>query len=111
MFDSERLDALIYPPQKRLVVPIGELNQAERNGIVAGLTGFPAIDIPAGFSTPSDTALLGVPIGMDLMGKPWSERNLLGLAYAFEQVSKLRRPPASTQPLPSASPHRGSPDC
>ncbi|WP_292513622.1 amidase family protein [Methylobacterium sp.] len=103
VFDAEQLDALIYPLQKRLVVPIGELNQAERNGIVAGLTGFPAIDVPAGFSSPTDTAPLGVPIGMDMMGKPWSEGKLLGLAYAFEQASKLRKPPGSTPSLPSAS--------
>ncbi|MDR7037493.1 Asp-tRNA(Asn)/Glu-tRNA(Gln) amidotransferase A subunit family amidase [Methylobacterium sp. BE186] len=95
VFDKERLDALVYPLQKRLVVPIGELNQAERNGIVAGLTGFPAIDIPAGFSAPTERAPLGVPVGLDLLGRPWSEGKLLGLAYAFEQATKLRRPPAS----------------
>jgi amidase len=99
VFETEKLDALVYPLQKRLIVPIGELNQADRNGIVAGLTGFPAIDIPAGFSAPTDTASLGVPIGMDLLGRPWSEPKLLGLAYAFEQATKLRRPPASTPPL------------
>ena len=101
VFDNERLDALIYPLQKRLVVPAGELNQAERNGIVAGLTGYPVIDVPAGFSASSETAPLGVPIGMDLLGRPWSEGKLLGLAYAFEQATKLRRPPTSTPPLPS----------
>lgn len=102
VFEREKLDALVYPLQKRLVVPIGELNQAERNGIVAGLTGLPAINVPAGFSAPSETAPLGVPIGMDLLGKPWSEGKLLGLAYAFEQATKLRRPPASTPPLTPA---------
>ncbi|MER2264486.1 amidase family protein [Methylobacterium oxalidis] len=104
VFDAERLDALVYPLQKRLVVPIGELNQADRNGIVAGLTGFPAIDVPAGFSAPSETAPLGVPIGLDLLGRPWSEGRLLGLAYAFEQATKLRRPPASAPPLGSSAP-------
>jgi Asp-tRNA(Asn)/Glu-tRNA(Gln) amidotransferase A subunit family amidase len=82
-----------------LVVPLGELNQADRNGIVAGLTGFPAIDIPAGFSHPSETAPLGVPVGMDFLGKPWSEGKLLGYAFAFEQATKHRQPPASTPPL------------
>ncbi|KQP83283.1 amidase [Methylobacterium sp. Leaf117] len=99
VFEAQTLDALVYPLQKRLVVPIGELNQADRNGIVAGLTGFPAIDVPAGFSAASATAPDGVPIGMDLLGRPWSEAKLLGLAYAFEQATKLRRAPASTPPL------------
>ena len=85
------------------MVPIGELNQSDRNGIVAGLTGYPAIDIPAGFSTPSEAAPLGVPVGMDLLGRPWSEGKLLGLAYAVEQATRLRRPPASAPALPSPS--------
>ena len=42
--------ALVYPHQKRLPVMIGEMNQAERNGILASITGFPAITVPAGFS-------------------------------------------------------------
>jgi amidase len=98
-FDNEHLDALVYPLQKRLVVPIGELNQADRNGIVAGLSGFPAIDIPAGFSQSSETAPLGVPVGMDLLGRPWSEGKLLGYAFAFEQATRHRQPPVSTPPL------------
>jgi amidase len=94
-FDNEHLDALVYPLQKRLVVPIGELNQADRNGILAGLSGFPAIDIPAGFSQSSETAPLGVPVGMDLLGRPWSEGKLLGYAFAFEQATRYRQPPAA----------------
>ena len=99
VFAAQKLDALVYPLQKRLVVPIGELNQADRNGIVAGLTGYPAIDVPAGFSEASATAPAGVPVGMDLLGQPWSEAKLLGLAYAFAQATNLRRLPASTPPL------------
>jgi amidase len=98
---GNRLDALVYPLQKRLVVPIGELNQADRNGILAGLTGFPAINVPAGFSAPTSTAPLGVPVGLDFLGRPWSEDTLFSLAYSFEQAAKLRRPPASVPPLSS----------
>lgn len=96
---DNRLDALVYPLQKRLVVPVGELNQADRNGILAGLTGFPAIDVPAGFSAPSASAPLGVPVGLDFFGRPWSEDVLFKLAYSFEQAAKIRRPPASVPPL------------
>lgn len=66
----ERLDALIYPEQKRLVVKIGETDQAGRTGILAAVTGFPAITVPAGFSQPTADAKLGVPIGLDILGKP-----------------------------------------
>jgi amidase len=101
VMDDNHLDAVVYPLQKRLVVPITELNQADRNGILAAVTGFPAITVPAGFSTPTSTAPLGVPVGMDILGKPWSEAKLLSLAYSFEQATHFRRSPESAPPLPS----------
>jgi Asp-tRNA(Asn)/Glu-tRNA(Gln) amidotransferase A subunit family amidase len=99
VMDAERLDAIVYPLQKRLVVPIKELNQADRNGHLASVTGLPALDIPAGFSSPTETAPIGVPIGMDFLGRAWSEATLLRIAYAFEQTAKIRKPPLSTPAL------------
>ena len=89
------LDALLYPHQKRLVAGIGE-EQLERNGVLSNGTGFPAITFPGGFSRPTRSAPLGVPIGIELLGPEWSEPHLIRLAYAFEQAAQLRRPPAST---------------
>ena len=97
---QHRLDALIYPLQQRLVVPTSELNQADRNGILASVTGFPAITVPAGFSKPTATAPLGVPIGMDILGRPWSEGRLIQIAHGFEQATHFRKPPNSAPPLP-----------
>jgi amidase len=65
------------------------------------VTGFPAITVPAGFSTPTETAPIGVPVGMDILGRPFSEAKLLSIAYAFEQATQFRRPPQSTPPLAS----------
>ena len=96
-----QLDAIVYPLQKRLVVPIGEATQVDRNGILAAVTGFPAITVPAGFSEPSASALLGVPIGIDFLGRPWSEGRLIEIADHFERVTKIRRPPVSTPFLPA----------
>jgi Asp-tRNA(Asn)/Glu-tRNA(Gln) amidotransferase A subunit family amidase len=101
VFAEHKLDALVYPLQKRLVVPLTELNQADRNGILAAVTGFPAITVPAGFSPPTATAPLGVPVGMDILGKPWSEGRLIELAYSFEQQVHIRKPPHSAPPLPT----------
>jgi amidase len=101
LMDDNRLDAVVYPLQKRLVVPLSELSQADRNGILAGVTGFPAITVPAGFSEPTDSAQLGVPVGMDILGRPFSEAKLLSLAYSFEQATHFRRPPESAPSLPS----------
>jgi amidase len=80
--------------QRQLAAPIDDLaQQPERNGIVASLCGFPAIDVPAGFSRATPAAPLGVPIGMDLLGPPWSDQLLLNVAFAFERRSTFRTPP------------------
>jgi Asp-tRNA(Asn)/Glu-tRNA(Gln) amidotransferase A subunit family amidase len=91
--------ALLYPHQKRLPVMIGEMNQAQRNGILASLAGFPAISVPAGFSTPTVSAPIGVPVGIEFLGPPFSEPQLLQIAYGFEQATCARKPPQSTLPL------------
>jgi amidase len=91
--------ALFYPHQKRLPVMIGEMNQAERNGILASLAGFPAITVPAGFSTPTESAPIGVPVGIEFLGPPFSEPQLLQITYGFEQATHARKPPQSTPPL------------
>jgi Asp-tRNA(Asn)/Glu-tRNA(Gln) amidotransferase A subunit family amidase len=101
VMDANRLDAIVYPLQKRLVVPVSELSQADRNGILSSVTGFPAINVPAGFSQATATAPLGVPVGMDILGKPWSEAELLSLAYSFEQATQFRRSPQTAPALAS----------
>jgi amidase len=63
--------------------------------VVAGVTlaGVPAISVPAGFS---DT---GLPIGMQLIGRPQGDAALLRLAHAYDAATRwvARRPP--TDPL------------
>ena len=49
---DDRLDAIVFPHQKRLVVPVGE-TQVERNGALGAVTGFPSIVVPGGFSSPT----------------------------------------------------------
>jgi Asp-tRNA(Asn)/Glu-tRNA(Gln) amidotransferase A subunit family amidase len=95
---ANRLDAILYPHQKRLVVPIGD-EQAERNGVLSNSTGFPALTFPGGFSPPTATAPIGVPVGLELLGPEWSEPTLFKLAYAFEQATRARKPPPTTPPL------------
>jgi Asp-tRNA(Asn)/Glu-tRNA(Gln) amidotransferase A subunit family amidase len=93
-----KLDVILYPHQRRLVVPIGE-EQVERNGVLSNSTGFPALTFPGGFSRPTPTAPLGVPVGIEILGPEYSEPTLIGIAFAFEQAAGPRRPPASTPPL------------
>jgi Asp-tRNA(Asn)/Glu-tRNA(Gln) amidotransferase A subunit family amidase len=95
-----RLDAIFYPLQKILVVPVTSGDQEERNGTLSNGTGFPAVTFPVGFSSPTPSAPLGVPVGGELLGFDYSEDRLLSYAYAFEQAAGSRKPPASTPALP-----------
>ncbi|HEX3742830.1 MAG TPA: amidase [Bryobacteraceae bacterium] len=52
----------------------------------AAVAGYPHITVPAGF-------VHGLPVGLSFFGTAWSEPVLLRLAYAFEQATKVRRPP------------------
>jgi len=52
----------------------------------AAISGYPNITVPAGY-------VHGIPVGVSFFGKAWSEPTLLKYAYAFEQVSRHRKPP------------------
>ena len=93
-----QLDALVYPHQKQLVCKVGG-SQNERNGVLGSVTGFPSICVQAGFSSPSETAPIGVPIGMEILGRPFSEATLIEIAYGFEQAAHHRKPPLSAPAL------------
>jgi len=88
------LDAIVYPHQKRPVVKVGE-PQAERNGVIGSVTGFPSCVVPAGFTKPTDTAPIGVPVGLEILCREWDEGRLIEIAYAFEQATHFRKAPVS----------------
>jgi Asp-tRNA(Asn)/Glu-tRNA(Gln) amidotransferase A subunit family amidase len=96
---SLNLDAILYPHQKILVVPVSAAEQTERNGPLSNGTGFPAVTFQAGFSAATATAPLGVPIGAELLGLDFTEDKLLAYAYALEQAANPRKLPPSTPPL------------
>jgi len=95
---EQKLDALIFPHQKRPVVPVGG-TQVERNGSLGSVTGFPSIVVPGGFTKPTETAKIGVPVGVEFFGRPWMEGLLIEIGYAFEQGTKHRRVPVTTPKL------------
>jgi amidase len=63
----------------------------------AAVAGYPNINVPAGF-------IHGMPVGISFFGKAWSEPTLIKLAYAFEQATRLRKPPQFL-PTISLNPH------
>ena len=95
---EQRLDAIIYPFSR---TPVGKIGgaQARHNGFLSAVTGFPSLIVPAGFTKPDDAAPIGVPVGLEMLGRPWSEATLLSLGHSFEQATKFRRPPASMPAL------------
>lgn len=117
-FQRHGLDALIYPEQKNLVVKIGAPSQSGRNGILAALTGCPVVVVPAGFSPPSDVAPIGVPVGMEIFGLPWTEDKLLNIAQHVSEMAPIRRMPAFAnrtvevaavyEEVPTVTPDRGN---
>ncbi|CAF0789214.1 unnamed protein product [Adineta steineri] len=59
---------------------------------IAGAMGFPQITVPAGIATGD------LPVGMSFLGLPYSEKCLIELAYAFEQVHNLHQHLPRTTP-------------
>jgi len=54
---------------------------------VAAVAGCPHITVPGGY-------VFGLPVGVSFFGRPWTEGELIKIAYAYEQATKHRRPPA-----------------
>jgi Asp-tRNA(Asn)/Glu-tRNA(Gln) amidotransferase A subunit family amidase len=95
---EKKLDALIFPHQKRPVVPVGG-TQVERNGSLGSVTGFPSIVVPGGFTKPTETAKIGVPVGIEFLARPWTEGLLIEIGYGYETGTKNRRVPPTTPKL------------
>lgn len=68
--------------------------------------GFPSIVVPGGFFDNSNAAFpanfnpLPGPAGVTFSGRAFSEPRLIGLAFAFEQVTRHRVPPPTAPALP-----------
>jgi amidase len=101
VMDANRLDALVYPTVRRIAPVIGG-NQLGSNAGLSAQSGCPAISVPAG------AVEGGFPVGVELLGRPFSEPVLLALAFAYEQATRRRRPPASTPRLEGRQPRRAS---
>ncbi len=92
LMDRHELDALVYPTIRQ-IPSINPDPQRGSNCQFAANTGLPAISVPAGFTD----GLL--PIGVELLGRPFDDARLVAVAYAFEQGTDHRRPPPSTPPV------------
>ncbi|HKV13273.1 MAG TPA: amidase family protein [Thermoanaerobaculia bacterium] len=63
--------------------------------------GYPSVTVPGEFLPATPPVENPFPSGITFSGPAFSEPTLIGLAYAFEQATHHRVPPASTPPLPT----------
>jgi amidase len=92
VMNLHKLDALVAPTggPAWLIDPVnGDSGTATLPGpaTVTAVAGYPHITVPAGFER-------GLPVGVSFFGRAWSEPTLIKLAYAYEQATKHRKPPA-----------------
>ena len=95
---AQRLDAVIYPTWANPPRLIGDLSSpaGDNSQTPSPQSGFPAITVPMGWVRNGT-----LPVGLQFLGDAWTEPRLIGFAYAYEQATKHRRPPATTPPLPA----------
>ncbi|QIN84348.1 amidase [Rubrobacter tropicus] len=98
---SHNLDAILFPNSQVLPPTRKELDDWKwtvltfpTNALIAAQADLPSVSLPAGFSEG------GVPVGFELVGKPYGEADLLGLAHSYEKAADPRRSPDSVPPLP-----------
>jgi len=87
----KEVDLLVSPVMPTTAFRLGErledplqMYLSDIYTIPASLSGLPAISVPCGFST------MGLPIGLQLMGRPFEESMVLRAAYAYEQATSWR---------------------
>jgi amidase len=88
---KHRLHALVFASggASWVIDPIngdGGRNWDMDSSSYAAVAGYPNITVPAGY-------LFGLPVGISFVAKAWQEPTLIALAYAFEQLTKIRKPP------------------
>jgi Asp-tRNA(Asn)/Glu-tRNA(Gln) amidotransferase A subunit family amidase len=102
---DNQLDAIAYPVayHEPTVIPQDILtNPNATKGALTGtnrylspMIGFPDLAVPAGFTSTN------LPVGIDLVGRPFTDEMLFQIGYAYEQGTNHRTPPSTTPPLPT----------
>lgn len=88
--DQANVDAIVYPTWTNPPAHIDrgyEDYKGDNSQLVAPDTGLPAVTVPMGYT-------YGIlPAGLQILGRPYSEGLLFGLAYSYEQATLHRVPP------------------
>jgi amidase len=88
-----KLDGYVYPaiqmppPDETMPQDGGVSGGPHSNTSWVNMIGVPAVVVPAGFYAS------GLPFGLEFSARPWTDGDLLAIAYAWEQATHLRKPP------------------
>lgn len=88
VMQENKLDAFIAPtnsPAWKTDLTNGDLYMGGSSSLSA-MAGYPIISVPMGMVD-------GLPVGMSIWGKAWSESTLIEIAYAYEQLTQHRKAP------------------
>ena len=93
---AQGVDAILTPATPSAAFGLGEMSEADPvqmylNDIftvTVNLAGLPGIAVPAGMDRQ------GLPLGLQLIGRPWEEGDLLNTAYALEAAAAFVSKPA-----------------
>jgi len=87
----EKYDALVTPTSPTVAFKLGEkledpmqMYLSDVCTLPINIAGIPAISIPAGFVD-------GLPVGMQVLGKPFNEETILHIAFAYEQATEWHK--------------------
>jgi aspartyl-tRNA(Asn)/glutamyl-tRNA(Gln) amidotransferase subunit A len=88
------VDALVLPTASQVAFPFSEPapdHQADLTAL-ANLAGLPAVSVPMGFSG------AGLPMGLQIVGRPFTEGTVLALARAYERTAAWDMRPRGAEP-------------
>ena len=93
---DDGIDAILTPVAPSAAFGIGEISDTDPVqmylndvfSVTLNLAGLPGIAVPAGLDAQ------GLPLGLQLIGKPWKEDELLNDAYALERAAGFTARPA-----------------
>ncbi|MEP1610921.1 MAG: Asp-tRNA(Asn)/Glu-tRNA(Gln) amidotransferase subunit GatA [Roseobacter sp.] len=93
---SRGVDAILTPATPSAAFGLGEMTDADPIAmylndvftVTVNLAGLPGVAVPAGLDAQ------GLPLGLQLIGRPWEEADLLNTAYAMEQSAGFVAKPA-----------------
>ena len=93
---STGIDAILTPTTPSAAFGLGEMSDADPVQmylndvftVTVNLAGLPGVSVPTGFDKS------GLPLGLQVIGRPWEEADMLNIAYSLEQSADLSAKPS-----------------